>query len=142
MWPRILAGSLEPSVKVLNKNHALLLQYNKKSHTFSWSHIKRMKYSGNILKLPATGRNVRSQGEISYAGINFLSHEEIYCHKRIFLSKEEISCHGKVFPVAERIFISKDKNFKPKVEISFYKKKFPITKRDFLSHNEISCHRK
>ena len=77
----------------VTKNHTLL----------SWSHIKRMKYSRNFL----------SQGEISCAGRNFLSQEEIYCHRRKFLSKEEMSCHGKTFLVTERIFITKDKNFKP-----------------------------
>ena len=99
--PRILAENLEPSGKVLNKYHTLLLWFwdiTKNNALLSRFYIRRMKYSRYILprkqifgkKLRATGRNLLWQEELSchrkkfpITGRNFLQWEEIF-HKYIF----------------------------------------------------------
>ena len=101
---------------------------------------------------------------------NFLSEEEIYCHRKKFLegsyllSGPEIFCQRKKFFVGRkknldrvrnrfyeergRNFFSEQtkfirgRNFLSKEEISCQRQKCPITRRNFLALDEISCHRK
>ena len=74
--PRILAGRLEPSGEVLNKNHALVLWF--------WDITKNHTLLSQFLKI--FGRNLVPQEKISclrekfpVTGRNVLWQEEIYC---------------------------------------------------------------
>ena len=114
---------MNSEAKFWGKNHAILLLF----------HIRRMKYSRNILP-----RKVVLGMKLNAIGRNFLSQGKISCHRkkcpvtgRNFLSQEEVSCHRKTFPVTERIFISKDK-------ISSHRKKVSFTRRNFLSQEDSS----
>ena len=117
--PRISAGSLEFSDKVLNKNYALLLRFGhitKNNALLSRFYIRRMKCFRSILpqkgilgkKLRATGRNFLSRKIFPVTRRNFLLNNDLSLHwKKVsvtgksFLTQEEISCHRKTFPVTK-----------------------------------------
>ena len=64
---------------------------------------------------------------------HFLATRRFFVIGRNFLSQEEISCHRKKFLVTGRNVLSQE-------EISCHRKKFLVIWRYFLSQEEISCH--
>ena len=97
--PRILAGSLEPSGEVLNKNHTLL-RYNQKTQHFCLDFISK-------------GSNIP---EISCTVKKFL--------ERNSLSQEEISCLRGKFSVTGRHILSQKEFSSQKTKLQAIRRNF------------------